>query len=243
VNLRFSNRILIQIQRFVYLVCLLFIVFFTAIGISSVYFTHNVKAHPGNTASDGCHYCRTNCDYWGEVYGERHCHGGNSTQYNTGPSLTTQGNTNGASHARTTNLTYIESNASSEGKTDGYTDGSVMTGTATPVSSADVFCSKEVPFSTPQAQEYATAFQASYKSTCIPLYDSAYNTAYTASYTEAHNIAQTTNKDTSESKSEPKSEESNGSWFGDIIFLVLILGFPIWAGITWLYNWVKEGES
>lgn len=32
-------------------------------------------AHPGNLASDGCHYCRTNCTKWGEVEGERHCHG------------------------------------------------------------------------------------------------------------------------------------------------------------------------
>lgn len=31
-------------------------------------------AHPGNTASDGCHYCRTRCDYWGVPWGERHCH-------------------------------------------------------------------------------------------------------------------------------------------------------------------------
>ncbi len=36
----------------------------------------SVEAHPGRTASDGCHYCRTNCDKWGEVWGERHCHGG-----------------------------------------------------------------------------------------------------------------------------------------------------------------------
>jgi hypothetical protein len=35
-----------------------------------------LRAHPGNTASDGCHYCRTNCDKWGEAWGERHCHGG-----------------------------------------------------------------------------------------------------------------------------------------------------------------------
>ena len=33
-------------------------------------------AHPGRTASDGCHYCRTNCAKWGEVEGARHCHGG-----------------------------------------------------------------------------------------------------------------------------------------------------------------------
>ena len=31
-------------------------------------------AHPGRTAADGCHYCRTNCDKWGEVAGARHCH-------------------------------------------------------------------------------------------------------------------------------------------------------------------------
>jgi len=32
-------------------------------------------AHPGRTASDGCHYCRTNCDKWGVPWGVRHCHG------------------------------------------------------------------------------------------------------------------------------------------------------------------------
>lgn len=35
-------------------------------------------AHPGGTASDGCHYCRTNCSSWGDPYGVRHCHGGGS---------------------------------------------------------------------------------------------------------------------------------------------------------------------
>lgn len=33
------------------------------------------SSHPGRTASDGCHYCRTNCTSWGEVYNKRHCHG------------------------------------------------------------------------------------------------------------------------------------------------------------------------
>lgn len=33
-------------------------------------------AHPGRTASDGCHYCRTNCDYYGVAWDERHCHNG-----------------------------------------------------------------------------------------------------------------------------------------------------------------------
>ena len=32
-------------------------------------------AHPGNTGSDGCHYCRTNCASWGVPQNARHCHG------------------------------------------------------------------------------------------------------------------------------------------------------------------------
>lgn len=37
-----------------------------------------VFAHPGNTAADGCHYCRTNCDKWGVAWNQRHCHGGSA---------------------------------------------------------------------------------------------------------------------------------------------------------------------
>lgn len=43
---------------------------------SLVFLPKNTFAHPGNTASDGCHYCRTNCDRWGVPWNERHCHGG-----------------------------------------------------------------------------------------------------------------------------------------------------------------------
>ena len=44
-----------------------------------------VEAHPGNTAADGCHYCRTNCDKWGVPWGERHCHGGGSAPVQSAP--------------------------------------------------------------------------------------------------------------------------------------------------------------
>jgi len=47
-----------------------------AAALAVFLFSTEVKAHPGNTASDGCHYCRTNCSKWGEVSGARHCHGG-----------------------------------------------------------------------------------------------------------------------------------------------------------------------
>ena len=50
---------------------------FTFIFIASFLLLLNpVQAHPGNTASDGCHYCRTRCDYWGEAWNVRHCHNG-----------------------------------------------------------------------------------------------------------------------------------------------------------------------
>jgi len=46
------------------------------ISLSILIIPLSTYAHPGNTASDGCHYCRTNCDKWGEVWDARHCHGG-----------------------------------------------------------------------------------------------------------------------------------------------------------------------
>ncbi|MDO8650012.1 MAG: hypothetical protein Q7K33_01750 [Candidatus Berkelbacteria bacterium] len=38
------------------------------LGLTPVY------AHPGRTAADGGHYCRTNCAKWGQVEGARHFH-------------------------------------------------------------------------------------------------------------------------------------------------------------------------
>lgn len=46
------------------------IIFITVLII----FTQNIFAHPGNTDSDGCHTCRTNCEKWGLNYDEYHCH-------------------------------------------------------------------------------------------------------------------------------------------------------------------------
>lgn len=56
----------------VFLVFLLVIAIFCALP-------REIYAHPGNTAADGCHYCRTNCDKWGVSWNARHCHGGVST--------------------------------------------------------------------------------------------------------------------------------------------------------------------
>lgn len=49
---------------FAFLVCFLFLNLFTT----------PLFSHPGKLAADGCHYCRTHCDKWGEAQGERHCH-------------------------------------------------------------------------------------------------------------------------------------------------------------------------
>ena len=49
-----------------------------AIAITLLIPVADVVAHPGRTASDGCHYCRTNCSKWGVAADRRHCHGGSS---------------------------------------------------------------------------------------------------------------------------------------------------------------------
>lgn len=48
----------------------------TLLALVASLFSLNAIAHPGRTASDGCHYCRTNCAKWGVEHGVRHCHGG-----------------------------------------------------------------------------------------------------------------------------------------------------------------------
>ena len=59
-------------RKAIFLKSLLLILFFI--------FNVTVSAHPGRTAADGCHYCRTNCDSWGVPWNERHCHGGGTVQ-------------------------------------------------------------------------------------------------------------------------------------------------------------------
>ncbi len=64
-------------MKFSILACLLSLVFVWA-----------AFAHPGNTASDGCHYCRTNCDKRWVPWNQRHCHGGSSFPSSSYPSYT-----------------------------------------------------------------------------------------------------------------------------------------------------------
>lgn len=49
-------------------------VVFSLFLLSFFILTTTIYAHPGNTAGDGCHYCRTNCDSWGVAWNQRHCH-------------------------------------------------------------------------------------------------------------------------------------------------------------------------
>ncbi len=46
------------------------------LSLICIVFVSVVSAHPGRTASDGCHFCRTNCDTWGYTYNTRHGHQG-----------------------------------------------------------------------------------------------------------------------------------------------------------------------
>lgn len=41
-----------------------------------LFLPQTIYAHPGRTASDGCHFCKTNCDSWGYTYSTRHGHNG-----------------------------------------------------------------------------------------------------------------------------------------------------------------------
>ncbi len=59
-------------RRFLLSIYVLMLVY---VVLGSVFDTIEGTAHPGRTASDGYHYCRTNCLKWGEVSGARHCHG------------------------------------------------------------------------------------------------------------------------------------------------------------------------
>ena len=51
----------------------------TAAAIVLLLIAAEVTAHPGRTAADGCHFCRTNCDRWNVEEDKRHCHGGGSS--------------------------------------------------------------------------------------------------------------------------------------------------------------------
>lgn len=169
------------------------VLFFGAVGLSLLLSSITpVSAHPGNTSSDGGHYCWTNCESWGEVYGERHFHGGSSggsnsggTVVNTGPTEYQQGTTNGANHANSVNRDGIESTATTEGDSDGESDGISGRPFATTSNDSSKYCSDEVQYTSPPTQSYKTAFQSSYTSACIQVYNAKYEARYAAAYTPA----------------------------------------------------------
>lgn len=57
----------------------------TFIVLAVVLMATSAFSHPGRTAADGCHYCRTNCAKWGEEAGARHCHGQKSQRQTPAP--------------------------------------------------------------------------------------------------------------------------------------------------------------
>lgn len=169
------------------------VLFFGVVGLSVILIpVSRATAHPGNTASDGGHYCWTNCEYWGEVYGERHFHGGSSggssggggTVY-TGPTDYQQGTTNGANHANSVNRSYIESSAYDEGSREGAADGNKGMPSSTESDDSEQFCSQEGTWEGTPTQAYKTAFQASYIPACSQVYDAKYDAAYHAAYVPA----------------------------------------------------------
>lgn len=64
-----GQKIISKIKWYWWVVVIVFLAIF-------LFLPSETSAHPGNTAADGCHYCRTNCDYWGVPWNVRHCHNG-----------------------------------------------------------------------------------------------------------------------------------------------------------------------
>ena len=87
------------------------------ITLTIIFIALPVFAHPGRTASDGCHYCRTNCDSWGVPWGERHCHGGGysppSSDYSPPPNYSPPPPTTNYV-PQTTNYDYSDNNTETE---------------------------------------------------------------------------------------------------------------------------------
>lgn len=50
-----------------------------------MFLPQTIFAHPGNTSSDGCHFCHTNCEKWGYTYETRHGHSGQTCDPSKGP--------------------------------------------------------------------------------------------------------------------------------------------------------------
>tara|TARA_R110002110_G_scaffold60423_3_gene170062 strand:+ start:663 stop:944 length:282 start_codon:yes stop_codon:yes gene_type:complete len=53
----------------------------TLVSVLLIFLAFQIQAHPGRIASDGCHYCRTNCEQWGVPKDQRHCHNGRVNEF------------------------------------------------------------------------------------------------------------------------------------------------------------------
>jgi hypothetical protein len=142
------------------------------------------SAHPGRTDSDGGHYCRTNCEYWGYTYGTWHSHNGYSVPTYS-PSLTEQGRTDGKKYVEEERKLQIDGTASISGQTKGYEDGYAQKENSSWDSTAlELICDQEITFTTIPQYEYKTAFQSSYEENCKLIYDEKYKTAYEDAYSK-----------------------------------------------------------
>lgn len=128
----------------------------------------------------------------------------------------TQGRSNGESHARINDLSYIESNAQTSGSNDGTTDGnSGVTELARP--EPDATCGRVFTFDTPQDPLYVSNFESTYRDTCTILFSRAYSSAYSNAYT----LSVATRK-TQEAEKKKADENTVWGW-------VISSGIIIWV--------------
>lgn len=134
-----------------------------------------VQGHSGRTDAYGGHNC-----YVGACVGTYHYHNGGNTGGGgyTGPSDTALGRIDGADFARNENRKRIESSASVEGHQQGEEDG--LAGISTDLTDNDSaeHCSQIIKFTNTPSDAYREAFQSSYTTTCIHVYNDAYRSAY-----------------------------------------------------------------
>jgi hypothetical protein len=142
-----------------------------------------VQAHPGNTSSDGGHYCWSNCDYWGYEYGTRHYHdGGSGKSY---AQEYTQAVANAREFANQTNRAYIDYQANQDGSTVGSEDGNANKAKETGFYGIDAdICDNDVKFENEVSDYYERTFDNYYKEACEDVYEIKYKTAYAAAYDE-----------------------------------------------------------
>jgi hypothetical protein len=166
-----------MIKKLLLTICLSLMLFLYA----SLFHAPTVSAH-----QSGCHRwhsCPSDTGSYtcGDTGHSNYC---GTTPY-IAPNYKQQGITNGAAQAKT-NSASINSAAQLSGRVQGQQDGVDGSVNRSSSSNASTTCDRAFSFSTPQTDEYKTAFHDSYLAACATIYNASYTLSYDAAYAPAH---------------------------------------------------------